>query len=258
MMKSRLPLLLSILVLTMSPVAIAAKLKTGKDIATHIEKKNQGFGSEKSNIELIIEDSNKNKVSRKMNSKRLELDKDKSRSLIEFVKPSDVKGTKLLTWSFRAEDDSQWLYLKSMRRSKRITSSSRHSSFMGSEFTYDDFSTNYTDKSDYKLVKENKKFWWLRRTDKSGDSNLVREMKVSKKMSQAVEVKYFKANNTLQKQGVFSGFKKFKVKGKELYRATKIKMSNVITGKSSTMIISDLKMGGALKAKEFKKESLRE
>ena len=235
----------------------APRLRTGTEVAKFIETSNQGFKGEKSRIELIIEDSNKNKVSREMTSMGMELGSDRSRSLIEFVKPADVKGTKLLTWSFRGEDDRQWLYLKSMRRSKRITSSSRHSSFMGSEFTYDDFSTKYTDKNTYEMIKQDTRHWWIKKTPKTDETELVQVMKFSKKLRQAVEVQYFKANKTLQKKGSFSNFSKFKVGPKVFYRAGQIVMKNMITGKSSTMIVTQRKLGLKLREKDFKKESLR-
>ena len=81
-------------------------------------------------------------------------DGDKSRSVFEW--PADVKGTKLLTWTHKKGDDDRWLYLPAVKRVKRISSSNKSGSFMGSEFAYEDFSSQEVEKYTYKLLDEPK------------------------------------------------------------------------------------------------------
>lgn len=69
------------------------------------------------------------------------IDKGEDRyNLMFFHSPADVKGTGFLTYDYEAEvkDDDQWLYLPALRKTKRIASSDKSGSFMGSDFSYSD------------------------------------------------------------------------------------------------------------------------
>ena len=60
--------------------------------------------------------------------------------LMFFLEPADVKDTAFLTWDFDDpdKDDDQWLYLPALRKTKRIASSDKDGSFMGSDLNYSD------------------------------------------------------------------------------------------------------------------------
>jgi outer membrane lipoprotein-sorting protein len=77
-----------------------------------------------------------------------------SKRLIRFLKPADVKGTGLLTYDYEKEDDDIWLFLPSMRKTRRIVSSEKSKNFMGSEFTYADITPPPVDSFKYKTLKQ--------------------------------------------------------------------------------------------------------
>jgi hypothetical protein len=58
--------------------------------------------------------------------------------LIRFLEPADVKNTGLLTYDYEKDDDDIWFYLPAQRKTRRIVSSEKAKSFMGSEFSYAD------------------------------------------------------------------------------------------------------------------------
>jgi hypothetical protein len=70
--------------------------------------------------------------------------------IYRFLDPADVKGTGLLVYDYDAKADDIWVYLPAMRKTRRIMSSERSKSFMGSEFSYGDF--NIPSPDDYKLT----------------------------------------------------------------------------------------------------------
>lgn len=76
--------------------------------------------------------------------------------LIYFDKPTDVKNTSFLSWTYAdpAKDDDQWLYLPALRKTKRIATSDKSGSFMGSDFSYYDMTKRELDDYDYRLLKE--------------------------------------------------------------------------------------------------------
>ncbi len=77
-------------------------------------------------------------------------------SIMFFVSPTDVKNTGFLTYDYDDgdKDDDQWLYLPALKKTKRIASSDKSSSFMGSDFTYADMTKRKLDNYGYTLLKE--------------------------------------------------------------------------------------------------------
>src|SRR5437764_5455946 len=68
-----------------------------------------------------------------------------------FVSPADVQGTSILVFDYEAKPDDVWIYLPALRKTRRIVSSQRAQSFMGTEFSYGDLNIPHLDDFDYKL-----------------------------------------------------------------------------------------------------------
>ena len=71
-----------------------------------------------------------------------------------FLSPADVQGTSILVFDYEAKADDVWIYLPALRKTRRIVSSQRAQSFMGSEFSYGDLNIPALDEFTYALVKE--------------------------------------------------------------------------------------------------------
>ena len=108
-----------------------------------------------SNMKMILIDKNKSKRVRQMRSYSKEIG-DVTKSMIFFLSPSDVKNTAFLTYDYTQKDksDDQWLYLPALKKIKRIPSSDKSSSFMGSDFTYSDMTDPVIDDYNYKILKQ--------------------------------------------------------------------------------------------------------
>src|SRR5512140_1092897 len=60
-------------------------------------------------------------------------------NLIRFVDPPEVKGVGFLSLAKPGgQNPDQWLYLPSMKRERRIAAQDRDSSFVGTDFNYED------------------------------------------------------------------------------------------------------------------------
>ena len=77
-------------------------------------------------------------------------------SIMFFLSPADVKDTAFLTYDYdeHEKDDDQWLYLPALRKSKRIASSDKSGSFMGSDFNYSDMTRKNLNAYNFKILKE--------------------------------------------------------------------------------------------------------
>ena len=121
---------------------------TNQEVANKNDKVMSGFKDSKSDMIMTLINANGQKRTRKMSMIILEKDGG-DKSLMTFVSPKDVKGTKFLSYSHINKDDDQWLYLPALKRVKRIASKNKSGSFMGSEFSYEDLSSFDADKYSY-------------------------------------------------------------------------------------------------------------
>src|SRR5690606_21187079 len=166
-------------------------------------------------------DAQKQKVLRRLTAQTLELPEG-DRSLIEFSLPLDIKGTKLLTHSYKDKDDDQWLYLPSMRRVRRISSSGRSSSFMGSEFTYEDLSSQEIEKYHFNFLEiiqlDGHAIEKLEKTpkQKSGYSKMISY--INPNLNSPVKVEYYDRKGDLLKVAEFQKFETFELAGKKQFR----------------------------------------
>lgn len=71
-----------------------------------------------------------------------------------FTKPPDVNRTVFMVWKHINRDDDRWLYLPAIDLVKRISANDKRSSFVGSDFTYEDVSGRHLDDDNHTLVKE--------------------------------------------------------------------------------------------------------
>lgn len=78
------------------------------------------------------------------------------RYFLYFHKPEDVRRTAFLVWKYPDRDDDRWLFLPAIDLVRRIASSDRRSSFVGSDFTYEDVSGRDLAADTRKILREEK------------------------------------------------------------------------------------------------------
>ncbi len=105
-------------------------------------------------MSMLLIDKHGNERRRAMRSFDKDKGEDKQRIMF-FLEPADVAGTGFLTYDYDDPtlDDDQWLYLPALRKVKRIASSDKSGSFMGSDFNYSDMTRRNIDAYDFTLQK---------------------------------------------------------------------------------------------------------
>lgn len=127
-----------------------------------------------SDMEMILIDKRGNERRRKIKTYSKDFGKD-TYNLIFFLAPADVRSTGFLTYDYDdpEKDDDQWLYLPALKKTKRIATSDKSGSFMGSDFNYSDMTSRNIEDYDYKLLKESKvkgvKVWLIEAVPRSDD-----------------------------------------------------------------------------------------
>lgn len=146
-------LLITLLVLTTGTLW-GQTIPTGDEIIKKVNERNEGtFVSQKFSIELT--DRRGKKQLRETVSYRKDYENER-KTMLFFTSPSNLKGTGFLTYDYHSptKDDDQWLYLPTLRKTRRISAANRGDYFLGTDLTYEDIkkgskisSQDYTFKS---------------------------------------------------------------------------------------------------------------
>jgi outer membrane lipoprotein-sorting protein len=136
-----------------SPAAGLERTTTdARSIAAAVEKRDNG-DRRTSSMTLSVKDPSGRTRVRQTRVQSLDFAGGK-KTLILFESPADVRNTGLLSVDYDDgnKDDDQWLYLPSLHRSTRISTSDKSGSFMGTDITYADMTERDSDLYDYTLV----------------------------------------------------------------------------------------------------------
>ena len=137
----------------MSLVTTGLLANEARDIALKVDNRDDGSSMIQDMTMTLIDKNGKKRV---RSIKTFSKDKGKDEQRIMFFKtPADVKDTSFLTYDYDdgSKDDDQWLYLPALKKVKRIPTSDKSSSFMGSDFSYYDMTDRDVDDFDYKILK---------------------------------------------------------------------------------------------------------
>lgn len=75
---------------------------------------------------------------------------------IYFFKPQDVRDMTFMVYKYPAKDDDRWLFVPAINMVRRIAAQDKTSSFVGSDFTYEDVSGRDIEDDTHEMVKEEK------------------------------------------------------------------------------------------------------
>lgn len=81
-------------------------------------------------------------------------DGDLSKTIMMFKSPASIKNTRFLKSENEGSSDDKWIYFPALKRVRRIASSDGGSSFMGTDFTFDDMESRDVDRDTHELLRE--------------------------------------------------------------------------------------------------------
>lgn len=73
-----------------------------------------------------------------------------------FYKPDDVRRTTFMVWKYPAKDDDRWIFIPAVNMVRRIAASDSRSSFVGSDFTYEDVSGRELTADNHTILRDEK------------------------------------------------------------------------------------------------------
>jgi len=173
---------------------------------------------------------------------------------VYFHEPADERGTVFMVWKHVGKDDDRWLYLPALDVVKQIAAGDERTSFVGSDFFYEDVSGRGIDEDTHELVETTDTYYVLKNTPK--DPKLVEfdsyTMWIHKATFIPVEIKFEKGGQVYRSAKVeavkdIQGFK----------TVTKSRMTDVASGSNTVLEYSTVEYDVGLDDSIFTERYLR-
>ena len=231
----------------------------GLAIAVEAEKRDNGWGDQTTDMAMILRNKQGEESHRTLSINTLEVDGDGDKSLTVFADPKDIKGTALLSYTHALAPDDQWLYLPALKRVKRISSSNKSGPFVGSEFAYEDLTSQEVEKYSYKWLRDEsldgKNCFVIERTPAYENSGYTREIVwIDQEIYRPLKVEFYDRKNALLKTLTIKDYKQYLDK---FWRPDSMHMVNHQTGKETSLVWKNYKFGNGLTDRDFDQNTLK-
>lgn len=176
-----------------------------------------------------------------------------------FHRPADVRKMTFMVWKYLGENDDRWLYVPSIKLVRRIAANDKNSSFVGSDFTYEDVSGREVSEDTHTLKGEealNGKSVYLVESVPKEEKSAYYSRKVSwidKETFLPLKEEYYDKRGDLYK--TFTGDKIESVEG--MPTIMQRTMANVQNGHRTVVTFEDVNYNVALKDNIFSERYLR-
>lgn len=102
----------------------------------------------------LISKNGQQRVRKVFGTTRLQANGSDNMRMTRFLAPADVKGTVSLLIEHAQTDDDMWVYLPALKKVRRLVSSNKKDSFVGTDFSYADVIGFRTAEWNYRLLRE--------------------------------------------------------------------------------------------------------
>lgn len=236
-----------------------ALAEKGRQILMETKKRDEGWVDFTADMLMVLRNDQGQESVREVKMKSLEQLTDGDKSLTIFNKPKDVKGTAFLSYSHVVGADDQWLFLPSIKRVKRISSSNKSGPFMGSEFSFEDLSSFEIDKYRYQYLADEKvgdlESFKVEQYPVDENSGYTRRIVwVDKDEYRIIKIDFYDRKNALLKTLSYNNFELYLG---QYWRALESEMFNHQTGKSTSLVWNNYQFKTGLKESDFSRSSLK-
>lgn len=174
---------------------------------------------------------------------------------VYFHRPADVNKTVFMVKKHVGRDDDRWLYLPALDLVKRISASDERSSFVGSDFFYEDVSGRGIDEDTHTLVETTKNFYVLENRPKNPDTVEFESYKIwiHRKTFIPIKMSYLNKNKE-----VYRTYETLKVESIQGYpTVTKSRMKDERTGSETVVTYRNVNYDIGLPEEIFTERYLR-
>ena len=253
------------LIAVFCPVAIYAQEKmSGAEI---IERSQAAFyytGSDmKARVvmELINADGKKRTRTLTMLRKNTPGGKEQ-RYYLYFHEPGDVRGTAFLVWKYPDKDDDRWIFIPAVNMTRRIAARDSRSSFVGSDFSYEDISGRDLDADSHTLLREERlgdSMCYVVQSTPKAAANFSRKLSwIDKTSWLPLKEEYYDAQNQLARMFTADKIEAIRAGDKSYLTVTKRTMKDVQSGHRTEVVFENAAYDVGIPADTFTERSLQQ
>jgi outer membrane lipoprotein-sorting protein len=184
---------------------------------------------------------------------------------IYFHEPGDVRRMTFMVWKYPTEEDDRWIFVPSVDLIRRIAADDKRSSFVGSDFTYEDVSGRDVASDNHSLLRsenlEGQDCFVIESIPKEPTEYIKRLSWIDKKTFLPLKEEYYDAQNELYR--IFTADKMEDIKigeGTEdnmFPTVTHRTMKNLKTGHRTEVVYKSISYNLGLKDKDFSERHMR-
>lgn len=232
----------------------------GLAIFREADRRESGYADLTVDLEMILRVSRGSESRRSLAIRQIEMPDDGDRLLVVFDTPKPIRGTALLSYAHKQTPDDQWIYLPAVKRVKRIASQNKSGPFLSSEFAYEDMALQEVEKYSYRLLEtrsdEAGEVYVVERVPTDEHSGYGRQVVVLDAAELRIQhIDYYDRQDRLLKTLDISEYEQH---AGRFWKAGRMLMSNLQTGKSTELIWQNYQFGTGLDAdRDFSTNSLR-
>ena len=236
----------------------AADELSAEAIAQHYFQLNRGWEKLSANIHMEITRGNRS-AERDLSIEMLEKESSGERDLVRVLRPLDLKGTSVLTYTHDRDADEQWIYLPAIKRIKRLTLQSKGGAFLSSQFNFEDLSPFQLQKYRYRRLAdetvEGQPCYVLESTPVEASSVYGRLINwIDQADYRLLKTQFFDTDGTLIKELFIEKHEKYRDK---YWKPVQLKMVEQATGDSTLSRWSELSYDPQLDESVFEVGSLK-
>jgi outer membrane lipoprotein-sorting protein len=177
--------------------------------------------------------------------------------MMAFSAPADVRGMTFLIAKFPKADDDRWMYLPALKAVKRIAADDKKSSFVGSDFTYEDVSGRDLNEEQHTLLRNDevggRKAYVVESKPKGNTDYAKRQIWVDQERWLPLKEEYFDAQGKLLR--TFSADKIEQVQGQ--WTITARSMKNAQTGHQTHVTFNNVQYNVGLGDEVFTERNMK-
>ncbi|MEE4213639.1 MAG: efflux RND transporter permease subunit [Bacteroidales bacterium] len=178
--------------------------------------------------------------------------------LIKFLSPADVEGTTMLIYDYDEGQDDMWIYLPALKRTRRIVSSEKGKSFMGSEFSNADMSSPPADDFNHRILEESGDQYVIEsvpvNSEKKDEYGYARKIStINKRNFLVTKMDFFDSYDEHYKTIIIEDTKEVS-EGKFIIKH--MRAENLINDRRSEIVMSDIRTGTQVRDELFNVSAL--
>lgn len=215
--------------------------------------------SESQSTWILTNKSGKERVRQTFGTTKLKKNGIDNMRMTRFLEPTDVRGMVSLLIEQSEKDDDIWLYLPSLKKVRRLVSSNKRDSFVGTDFSYGDVIGHKVEDWSHNITGQEEVDGFMCHIIESTpvDKTVARNSGYSKRITWVQKDTYvmrkaemFNLSGSLYKQMSFSGIELVEP-SKNRWTARELRARNVISGHSTYIKVDKLDVNVGVKNSYF-------